>query len=331
MPTAPLASPIAEGPPTCKRSVVLQRLLHELAIRAPSLGTMRTPIPGLWTTRLQQPVHDLRAPVPVALQVLIQGHQHAQQQPDSTLYRAGQCLLVDSAAAFAPCPGGADTAEFLCLWLELLPEDLDTLSDGVAWVSVDEDAASHSLEHLESVCRLLAMWDKPRDLRVLSPLVRKELIYRALGHPGIDRLVCPVPLSKRVQMVQNVIDWLCENCGETVPIADLARRACMSPSSFYKHFRDATGMSPVQFQKRERLREARRLMMAERVNAATAAYEVGYGSPSHFNRDYVRAFGAPPVKDVARLRATAARSLNGATAPAPETTQHRGAEAALWA
>lgn len=330
MPTAPLTIPLAEGPPTSSLSTVLQRLHHELSVRGHSLGTARTPIPGLWTTRLQTPVHDLRAPVPVALQVLIQGHQHA-QPPYGTLSRAGQCVLVDSTLGFAACPGGADAAEFLCLWLELLPEDLDSLRDSGGFPSIAVDVESHSTEHLESLCRLIAMWDKPRDIHVLSPLIRKELIYRVLGHPGIVRVGRPVTLNKRMQMVQKVIEWLRENCCETVPIEDLARRACMSPSSFYKHFRDATGMSPVQFQKQERLREARRLMIAEMVNAATAAFQVGYGSPSHFNRDYVRAFGAPPAKDVARLRATAARPFNGATASVLGTTRHRGTEVALWA
>ena len=107
------------------------------------------------------------------------------------------------------------------------------------------------------------------------------------------------------QQIAKAIDWLKDNYTRQFRIDDLAAQTGMSTSAFHNHFRTLTAMSPLQFQKRLRLTEARRLMLADRLDASTASFKVGYESPSQFNREYGRMFGAPPLKDIKSLRRTA--------------------------
>jgi AraC-like DNA-binding protein len=104
------------------------------------------------------------------------------------------------------------------------------------------------------------------------------------------------------QQIARAIYWLKDNFTRALRIDDLATQANMSTSTFHHHFRALTAMSPLQYQKWLRLNEARRLMLAERVDAATAAFQVGYESPSQFSREYGRLFGAPPLRDITSLR-----------------------------
>lgn len=101
--------------------------------------------------------------------------------------------------------------------------------------------------------------------------------------------------------IARAIDWLKDNFDNPIRVEDLASKAGLSSSAFHNHFRAMTAMSPLQFQKRMRLNEARRLMFTERLDASAAAFEVGYESPSQFSREYSRLFGAPPVRDMKNL------------------------------
>lgn len=141
---------------------------------------------------------------------------------------------------------------------------------------------------------------------VLAPMQQprqRELRRRAAarlrkGGDGVDqRAVCAIDCA--VRRVRNALALLRERYAETLPIVALAEAGHMRPSALYAHFRDVTGMSPLQFQKRLRLQEARRLMLGEGLDAAEAGHRVGYESASHFSREYRRLFGAPPRREVA--------------------------------
>ncbi len=155
---------------------------------------------------------------------------------------------------------------------------------------------------VEAVLRFVSLLDSPRDARVLAPLARREIIYRALiGEIGPKMRKFAVA-DTQAHRISKVISVLKDRFSEPLRIRDLADLANMSESSLFHSFKQVTRMSPLQFQKKLRLHEARRLMLAEGLEAATASFRVGYESPSHFSREYSRLFGNPPRADVIKLR-----------------------------
>ena len=167
-----------------------------------------------------------------------------------------------------------------------------------------------SLPLLNAFRRLLDLLDKPEDIPILGPLVHREIIYRLLvGDQGLRLRQIGAAGSKGHQ-VAHAIDWMKGNFNQPLRVEDLAAQVHMSTSSFHNHFRSMTSMSPLQYQKWLRLHEARRLMLTERLDAATASFQVGYESPSQFSREYSRLFGAPPLRDIKSLNHTAVAEVN---------------------
>lgn len=156
---------------------------------------------------------------------------------------------------------------------------------------------------VEAVLRLVNLLDSPQqDIRILAPLVRREIFYRALiGEIGLHMRKFAVA-DTQTHRISKVIAVLKDRFTEPLRVRDLADMVNMSESSLFHSFKQVTRMSPVQFQKKLRLHEARRLMLSEGMEAATASFHVGYGSPSHFSREYSRLFGVPPRADVTKLR-----------------------------
>ena len=153
---------------------------------------------------------------------------------------------------------------------------------------------------LDAICRLVGLLERPEDIPMLSPLIQKEIIYRLLcGSQGARLRMLATAGSPSSRIAQS-IGWLKSNFGEKIKIESLAGKAGMSVSAFHKHFREMTAMSPLQYQKILRLQEARRLMISEGIDVASAAYGVGYESATQFNREYKRLFGEPPRRDIQR-------------------------------
>ena len=150
--------------------------------------------------------------------------------------------------------------------------------------------------------RLLQLLDSPDDIPILAPLARREIIYRALVGDMGSRMRKFAANDTQAHRISTVITALKDHYAEPLRISQLAEAANMSESTLYHSFKQVTRMSPLQFQKKLRLHEARRLMLTEGLEAATASYRVGYESPSHFSREYSRMFGAPPKADVSLLR-----------------------------
>jgi len=155
---------------------------------------------------------------------------------------------------------------------------------------------------LDAVTRLVALLDAPQDIVPLAPLVLREITYRVLTGPQGARLRQIASAGAPAQRIARAIRWLKDHFADPLRIESLAKRVRMSPSAFHLHFKGVTAMSPLQYQKRLRLQEARRLLLAEGLDAAEAAFRVGYESPSQFSREYRRMFGAPPRQDVAALK-----------------------------
>lgn len=159
-----------------------------------------------------------------------------------------------------------------------------------------------TLPLLTAFQRLIDLFDEEHDIPILAPIIQKEIIYLLLVGEQGARLRQIAAAGSQSQQVARAIAWLKNNFAQQLRIDDLASQARMSTSSFHNHFRSITAQSPLQYQKHLRLHEARRLMLAESLDAANAAFQVGYESPSQFSREYNRLFGAPPLRDVTNLR-----------------------------
>lgn len=154
---------------------------------------------------------------------------------------------------------------------------------------------------LEAFKHLLDLLDEPDAIPVLAPLIQREIHFRLLKSDQAARLWQIVSSGSQSQRIAKAVDWLKANYAMPLRIEELASRIQMSTSSLHFHFRQLTAMSPLQYQKWLRLNEARRLMLNERLDAASAAFQVGYESASQFSREYSRLFGCPPKRDIETL------------------------------
>ncbi|WP_404339682.1 AraC family transcriptional regulator N-terminal domain-containing protein [Pseudoalteromonas mariniglutinosa] len=197
---------------------------------------------------------------------------------------------------------------YLCLQIELDLHELTelairvnrgrvsakTIYPGIFIGDVDDSLA-------DSVLRLVRLLETQRDIEVLSPIIKREIYYRLInGEYGI-RIASITQIGSNMQRISAAIKILKTNFSNRVNMEELATEVGMSISSFYTHFKSVTAMTPLQYQKRLRLLEARKIMINERQDAASKAFQVGYESPSQFSREYARQFGNPPRRDVGSL------------------------------
>jgi AraC-like DNA-binding protein len=155
-----------------------------------------------------------------------------------------------------------------------------------------------SVELLDACSRLLDLLDAPQDNPFLSNLIQREIIYRLLRSPVGKHLRAIATLGEQSNRTARAVEWLRENYAKPLRIEKLASVAQMGVSTFHHHFRSLTAMSPLQYQKQLRLHTARVRMFMDGLDAASAAFEVGYESPSQFSREYSRFFGQPPMRDI---------------------------------
>jgi len=166
---------------------------------------------------------------------------------------------------------------------------------GMAVAEVDPDV-------LDAFLRLVELLDKPEQIPVLAPMIVREIHYRLLIGPQGERLRMVNTLGTQSNQIARTITWLRDNYKAPLQVDELARKVNMATSTFHRHFRQVTTLSPLQFQKCLRLYEAQRLMLVENEDAALAGMAVGYESPTQFNREYKRMFGEPPHRHVNQLR-----------------------------
>src|SRR5262249_43203501 len=164
------------------------------------------------------------------------------------------------------------------------------------------DVSSIDANMLDAVVRLARLLDTRDEIQILAPLIIREIVYRLLKGEQGARLSHLMASRGDTRRISKAIGRLRENFDQPLRIDDIARELGMSVSGFHHHFKSVTAMSPLQFQKQIRLQEARRLMLGEDLDAASAGFRVGYEDPSYFSRDYKKLFGAPPQRDIAKLR-----------------------------
>ena len=286
--------------------------LRELVVAHAEAG-VATPVDGVLLGKVERsmtPEYSLADPV---LVVMAQGGKRLMLGDRVHEYRAGDFLIV---TASLPVTGhffdATPEAPALAMGLVLRPAVIASLLlEAPARSSARRDAPLPAIavgeatgELLDAAVRMVRLLDHPADAAVLAPLVEREMLWRLLSGPH-GPLLAEIGLPhSSLSLISRTIEWLRENYAEPVRVDDLASIANMSPSTFHRHFRAVAAMSPLQFQKRIRLQEARSLLLARPDDIAGVGHLVGYDSPSQFSREYRRLFGAPPGQDAARLRAT---------------------------
>ncbi|MBV4505922.1 AraC family transcriptional regulator [Pseudomonas sp. BW13M1] len=270
-------------------------------------------IEDLYLTRYEEDVRGMPALAQPALCILAQGSKTLFLGDERYTYDPLHYMVV---SVTLPITGALLEASpenpCLGLRLDIDPAQISQLIAESGPILVPGQTSGRGLfveksdpQLLDTLLRLVRLLDSPRDIAVLAPLVRRELMYRVLRGPQGWRL-CEIALSSsQTHRVCQAIAWLNRHYQEPLRIEDLAREVNLSTSTLHHRFKAVTSMSPLQYQKQLRLQEARRLMLNDGLEAAVAGYRVGYESPSQFSREYSRLYGAPPIRDVARLRASA--------------------------
>lgn len=195
-----------------------------------------------------------------------------------------------------------DPAAVAALLLDLSPEHDRLLDD--AQNELEPMTISPTTKPMEdALLRFVRLVEAPEDVPLLAPMIERELLYRVLQseHGGVLRQFAQS--DSRLSQIHRAVKWIRAHLAEPLPVETLAGVAAMSVSSFHRHFKAVTGLSPLAYHKQMRLREARRRLLAEPGAVASVAFSVGYESASQFSREYTRQFGLPPARDAARLRA----------------------------
>ncbi len=277
-------------------------------------GVHDTPIPRLKLTRFSSqsvPFHGVHEP---AFCVLAQGKKRVMLADEIYIYDNSRYLI---ASVDLPVTGqvieATPEAPYLGLRFDLDPREIASImlqanlsASGAAGSTRGIFLGDPTTAILDAVLRLLRLLGSPADIPALAPLAEREVLYRLLKGELGARIAQMATLHTHSGRIAKAIGWLRGHFAEPLHIEAFARDVNMSPSSLHHHFKAVTAMSPLQFQKQLRLQEARRLLLAEGIDAATAAHRVGYESASQFSREYSRLFGEPPVRDLRRLRETGA-------------------------
>ncbi|EGQ7739385.1 AraC family transcriptional regulator [Vibrio parahaemolyticus] len=269
-----------------------------------------TPISGLRFSRWTTPTPPTSYTHNPSICLIAQGRKRVLLGEESFIYDANHFLISSvDLPIIANIIEASEEQPYLGLIMELdLTEISQLIVDSELAFTQSKEAQkgiavgelSESL--LDAFVRLAELLDEGQNIKILAPIIKREIFYRLLMSEQGTRLHQIVTAGSHSHQIAKAIDWLKNNFVKPLSVGDLASYTGMSKSSFYTHFRSMTSMTPLQFQKKLRLSEARRLMLTENLDAMAATFKVGYESPSQFNREYSRLFGAPPSKDIKLLR-----------------------------
>lgn len=287
----------------------MQELVERIAAAVPQDGRLE-PLEGLHLQRLSSPSGSLHSVSEPGFCVVAQGSKEVLLGSSRCRYDPAHYLLVTAELPIvAQVVEATQERPYLSLRMDL---DLVLVSSVMveaghvpqrgcpAARAIDVSPLDRGL--LDAVLRLVRLLDSPREARFLAPLVKREIVFRLLTGDQSDRLRDIAAHAGHTHRIADALQRIRADLSEPLQIESIAQDLGMSVSSLYQHFRAVTAMSPLQFQKRLRLQEARRLMVSEHLDAASAAHRVGYDDASHFSREYKRLFGLPPIRDVEQLR-----------------------------
>jgi AraC-like DNA-binding protein len=284
-------------------------LARKIALFIGLAENQATGIAGLTLHRRTAPTAPCPATYEPSVTVIAQGRKRVELGRNTFIYDASRFLLtsvdlpvvsrVIEASEEAPC-----LALSLKLEMTVVRELLSREEIQIAATPSDSPAMATgetTVEFLSACCRLVDLLDNPQDMPFLSGLIQREIVYRILQSAEGARLRAIATLGDQSQRTAKVIAWIRANYAKPLRVEDLAQVAGMGVSTLHHHFRTLTAMSPLQYQKQLRLHAARCRMLIDGLDAASAAFEVGYESASQFNREYSRYFGQPPMRDIRTL------------------------------
>jgi AraC-like DNA-binding protein len=244
------------------------------------------------------------------LAIVVQGEKKLSLNEEMFQYGVAQYLVMSVELPLSVCMIEATPDQpYLGLKLKLDPVQLCEI---IAQTNPDSDRKENSVRGwcvsdanpslLDCVIRLINLSETPQDIPFLAPMMIREIYYRLLTDHQGEAVRQLATAGSNMQRIADVIKQIKTELTRPLRVEELAEQANMSAASFHRHFKAVTSMSPLQYQKQLRLLTARQMMLAEAIDATQAAYQVGYESPSQFSREYARMFGAPPIRDVERLR-----------------------------
>jgi AraC-like DNA-binding protein len=283
---------------------------------APEYGVHSTAIEALHLIRSDQPTEALHVVHKPGLCVIVQGRKEVTLADERYVYDPLNYLVVSVTLPLAGQVIEASPEQpYLCIRLDIDPAQICRLIADASPIGVPTERADRGLfldsidePLLDAMLRLMRLLDSPDDIATRAPLAQQEIFYRLLrGSQGRRLHEIAIP-DTQTHRISRAIEWLNSHYAEPLSIDSLAQMINLSPSALHHRFKAVTAMSPLQYQKQLRLQEARRLLLAENCDVSSIGYKMGYESPSQFSREYSRLFGAPPSKDIARLRAMAVQA-----------------------
>ena len=292
-------------------------LARKIALFIGSAENRTTDVPGLTLHRRIAPTAPCSMTYQPGVTVIGQGRKRVELGRNVFIYDASRFLLtsldlpvvsrVIEASEEVPC-----LALSLKLEIPVVREILSREEIQVAEVLTDSPGMATgetTVEFLSACCRLVDLLHSPQDIPFLSGQIQREIIYRILRSAEGARLRAIATVGEQSHRTAKAIAWIRTNYAKPLRVEDLAEIAGMGVSTLHHHFRVLTSMSPLQYQKQLRLQAARGRMLMDGLDAASAAFEVGYESASQFNREYSRFFGQPPMRDIRTLRSPSAQPL----------------------
>ena len=284
----------------------LEGLIEQASRRVPAAENghqqAAQPMEGLLLLRQDSPSSFEASLYEPVLCLILQGRKQVAIGGQTLSFGPEECLLVSHGL---PVRSRITKAPYLALVFKVDVATIRKLYDEVAESALDSERARAAETHradpglLDALRRYLALADSPADAKVLGPLISREIHYRLLVAPFGGMLRSLIRHDSNASAIARAIGHIRGGIGSPIAIPDLARRVGMSASSFHKHFKTITSTTPLQYQKELRLLEARRLLKMGGASVTTAAFDVGYESPSQFSREYARKFGVPPSEDTA--------------------------------
>jgi AraC-like DNA-binding protein len=299
------------------RLVIQQELCRLMERHIRQDGIAPTAVSGLQLIRNVQAGVPVKALYEPALCLLVQGRKSVMVGDQSIEYGPLRHLVVSHDL---PVTGrvleAAPERPYLCAYIAVPPREVAALvlEIGLPLHRMDSAlergfyAEDTSENLLDATLRLVRLLDTPRDIATLAPMIRREIIYRLLTSPNGSRLARTTAVDSHQHRIGRAIRMMRERYAEPLRIAEMASAVSMSESTFHAHFKALTALTPISYLKHLRLHEARRLLISERMDVATAGRRVGYESSSQFSREYSRLFRSAPMAD--RKKATAESRLS---------------------
>lgn len=266
--------------------------------------------PGVFIYHSSKPTECVPSVFKPAFCVIAQGSKSVLLNDESFNYDSGHYLISTlDLPIVSNVVEASDERPYLNLRIDLDPTLVASvmMEAGIKVKKSDAtvkamDVSAVDADLLDAVVKLVRLLDTPEEMKILAPLIIREIIYRLLKGAQGARLSHLITTEGDASRVSTAVKKLREEIDQPLRVEDMARDLGMSVSGFHHHFKAVTAMSPLQYQKQIRLQEARRLMLGEGMDVASASFRVGYEDPSYFSRDYKKVFGTPPHRDIARLR-----------------------------